>query len=283
MYNSKLAYFIFALLIMSKAVAAQTTQSPFEEMAKLNWWPGPYKAEISEFATIQLGEGYVYLGSDHTNKALELMGNLPSTAERYMVGKDRLQWFAVFNYVDSGYIRDDEKIDADALLKDMMASNKKSNKKRREKGLRTLELVGWSVPPHYNTDTKRLEWGTRLRNEDGHFTVNYTSRLLGRSGYIAATLVTNAKMLTKDVAEYKNLLTKFSYIPGEDYTEFRKGDKVAEYGLAALVAGGAAAAVVKSKGLWKIIGAAIIDGCNLGFFQKPIQKALSIEPPISDT
>ena len=37
----------------------------------------------------------------------------------------------------------------------------------------------------------------------------------------------------------------FSYKSGKTYAEFRSGDKVAEYGLAALVAGGAGAAAVK--------------------------------------
>ena len=53
--------------------------------------------------------------------------------------------------------------------------------------------------------------------------------------------------------------------------EFQPGDKVAKYGLAALVAGGAAAAVVKGKGLFKIIGIAILAGlAAVGSFFKKI-------------
>jgi uncharacterized membrane-anchored protein len=43
-------------------------------------------------------------------------------------------------------------------------------------------------------------------------------------------------------------------VSGERYTEFKQGDHVAEFGLAALVLGGAAAVATK-KGLWGAIAA----------------------------
>ncbi len=100
-------------------------------------------------------------------------------------------------------------------------------------------------------------------------TVNYTSRLLGRTGYFSSTLVTNEAKLKTHVEEYNKVLSKFEFNAGEKYSEFKEGDKVAEYGLAALVAGGAAAAVVKSKGLWKAIGLGILAGlAAVGAFLK---------------
>jgi uncharacterized membrane-anchored protein len=48
------------------------------------------------------------------------------------------------------------------------------------------------------------------------------------------------------------LLQNYSFNEGEKYSEFRSGDKIAEYGLSALIVGGAAAAAVKTgafKGL----------------------------------
>ena len=55
---------------------------------------------------------------------------------------------------------------------------------------------------------------------------------------------------------FKAALKSFEYIGGEKYSEWREGDKVAAYGLGALVLGGAAAAV-SSKGGFKVIGLAI--------------------------
>ena len=105
--------------------------------------------------------------------------------------------------------------------------------------------------------TRRLEWGTRLINDDGNVTVNYTIRLLGRSGVVRALLVSDPQNLNVDIAQFRSALQGFDFVAGERYAEFRQGDRVAEYGLAALVLGGAAAAAASSgalKGLWKLIG-----------------------------
>jgi uncharacterized membrane-anchored protein len=50
-------------------------------------------------------------------------------------------------------------------------------------------------------------------------------------------------------------------VQGERYAEFKPGDRAAEYGLAGLIVGGAAAAAAKSgalKGFIKVIGVAAI-------------------------
>jgi uncharacterized membrane-anchored protein len=46
--------------------------------------------------------------------------------------------------------------------------------------------------------------------------------------------------------QYQALLTDYSYKQGERYAEYRSGDKLAKYGLAALITGGAAAVAVKT-------------------------------------
>jgi uncharacterized membrane-anchored protein len=58
------------------------------------------------------------------------------------------------------------------------------------------------------------------------------------------------------VPNFESLLSGFSFLPGGSYAEFRSGDKIAKYGLATLVAGGATALAVKTgllAKLWKLI------------------------------
>ncbi len=55
----------------------------------------------------------------------------------------------------------------------------------------------------------------------------------------------------------KMCLQILTLIRGETYAEFKPGDKVAEYGLAALILGGAAAVATK-KGFWAIIAGAAV-------------------------
>ena len=64
----------------------------------------------------------------------------------------------------------------------MQDGDKAGNEERKKLGLEALYTDGWQVPPHYDTSTKRLEWGLRLRDEAGEKNVNYTSRILGRGG-----------------------------------------------------------------------------------------------------
>jgi len=119
-------------------------------------------------------------------------------------------------------------------------------------GMRPLYTDGWQVTPHYDIDTKRLEWGVRLRTDADEKLVNYTSRLLGRTGVMSAVLVSAPESLDADIRDFKTVLKNFSYNSGESYAEFTSGDKIAEYGLAALVLGGAAAVATK-KGFWAVL------------------------------
>ncbi len=145
---------LLSMLFASSVVAQTDTQ--IREFTSLNWKKGPSKVEFAGKASLQYGDKHLSLGSDQTNRALELLGNLPSTETRYIFGRTDYDWFAVVNFTASGYIKDDETIDADQLLRTLQEGNSKANEERKRLGLRTMELVGWSVPPHYNKETKRL-------------------------------------------------------------------------------------------------------------------------------
>lgn len=82
--------------------------------------------------------------------------------------------------------------------------------------------------------------------------MNYSTKLLGRSGYTTAVLVSDPQTFTSDVREFKAALRSVEYVPGEKYSEWKPGDKVAAYGLGALVVGGAAALATK-KGFWAVL------------------------------
>jgi uncharacterized membrane-anchored protein len=218
------------------------------ELRKLAWQPGPTEGRIADKATIKVPQGYVFLDEKNTSRFLELSGNPPREGH-YLFAPQSLEWWSVFAFDATGYVKDDEKIDADALLKQMKDSDGPGNEERKRLGLAEIYTVGWEVPPHYDAETRRLEWGKRLKSGSGEFIVNYSSRLLGRSGVMSAVLVGDPQTLARDAAAFKANLKEFSYVPGEKYTEFKQGDKLAQYGLAALIVGGAAAVATK-KGFW---------------------------------
>ena len=246
---------------LSPALAVPPPRSEEEvkrEMAGLAWQRGPADGRIGTVATLKIEEGRAFLDGPNTRRFLELNGNPPRDS-RYALVAMESGWFAVFYFEDAGYVKDDEKLDADALLGSMKESDGPANEERKRLGMSGIHTVGWHVPPHYDPASKRLEWGVRLRGEGGGQIVNYTIRLLGRRGVMHATLVSDPESLDRDIAEFKTTLGGYDFASGERYAEFRAGDRVAEYGLAALVLGGAAAVATKS-GFGKAIGKFVVVG-----------------------
>lgn len=255
---------LLALALGAAAVApvqAADEQAASSPMASLHWQRGPTTIALGSRSKIQLPKDTAALSEAESNKFLKMTGNLPATGLQIIASAN--DWWATFEFDDSGYVKDDETIDADALLKDLKDSDGPSNEERKKQGLPELFTDGWSVPPHYDSATKRLEWGLRLHaSDDNTPVINYTVRVLGRKGYERVVLVSSPETLDKDVAEFKTVLAGFDFNAGEKYSEFTQGDRVAEFGLAALVAGGAAAVAAKT-GFWKVLVGFLAAGWKL--------------------
>jgi len=68
--------------------------------------------------------------------------------------------------------------------------------------------------------------------------------------------------------EFKQLMAGYHFVSGQTYAEYKPGDKVAKYGLAALVVGGAAVGAAKLglfaslsvffKKAWKLVIVAVV-------------------------
>jgi uncharacterized membrane-anchored protein len=243
-----------AVLGLSTMAFAQNAEQEkaLQQLRALQWQRGPAAGHVGTLATVAIPNQYVFLNEPETSKFLQLMGNPPKSGY-YAFAPESLTWFAVFHFNDTGYVKDDEKIDPNALLESLKASDGPANEERRKLGMSQLVTEGWLVPPHYDVATKRLEWGVRLRGDSGEQTINYTTRLLGRTGVMAATLVSSPERIGADMEVFRKDLARFAFVPGQTYAEYRSGDKVAEYGLGALVLGGAAAAAAKT-GLLKTLG-----------------------------
>jgi uncharacterized membrane-anchored protein len=224
------------------------------KLRALNWIEGPRTLTMSGNSTLSLPEGYVYLDAENTTKFEELNENL-SSGKEVMIAPRNLHWSAYLVFESEGYVKDNEKIDADAILKTLKEHTERSNEERRRRGFREIHVAGWSMPPAYNTSTKRLEWATLLRASDGEAS-NFFTKILGRRGYTSIVLVSDPADLSASVDALNGVLKDYRFNAGETYAEWRPGDKVAEYGLTGLIVGGAVAAAVKTgllKGAWKFI------------------------------
>lgn len=243
-------------------VFAQTQaeqQEMTRKLAELDWYKPGKSGSIAGKATFEASDKYTFLSPSDTDKFLVINGNPSTGGISNTIAPVQGDWFAILSFAPEGLVKDDETIDADALLKSLKEANLQGAAKRRELGFAPLTMLGWSIPPRYDTANKRLEWATLLQDEETKaIFANVSTKVLGRSGYTNVVLVTgSADTVERDLAEFKTSMADFKYVDGERYSDWKEGDKVAAYGLGALVLGGAAA-VATSKGGFKAIGIAIL-------------------------
>jgi uncharacterized membrane-anchored protein len=253
------------------APAVAQSQQPSQEQAAQQIMAMPWmetgEGAISSAAGIEASPKARVLVGDPASRFIQLSGNPPRDGATIVAPKD-LHWFAVYQYHDVGYVSDKDAIDADALMKSLKNGEAAQNAEREKMGLDDLTITDWAVKPHYDPTSHNMEWGLKIHSSKGDDVINYTTRHLGRGGFVASILVSSPETFQRDLAEFRADDTKLAFNQGSTYAEFRDGDKVAGYGLAALVVGGATAAAVKSgaaKGIlvalvafWKVLVAGVV-------------------------
>lgn len=284
---SKLRLIVFSASLASAAVlpafAQPTAEAPAAnpaEDAQMNHlkkvfesiaWKTEGSGTLGNIATLSVPSGYRFTEAPGTIKMMEAFGNLTSGTELGYISPLGMEWFAVFEFDECGYVKDDEKdkLDADAILKQMKESQQAANQELFKRGMSTLDVLGWQTPPFYNPQTNNLEWAIRLRSSDGSQVVNYKTKLLGRRGVMDVVLVCGEEELATVVPEYQNLLKGYGFKKEESYAAFSKGDKVAEYGLTGLILGGGLLVAAKSgllAKLWKPIALGLL--AIVAFFKR---------------
>lgn len=234
----------------------------------LHLQPGPTKIDLGHELELDLPEAYVFLGMPEAGKLLEKLGNLHNeNLLGLVVNKGEAdEWMVTLRYDEAGFIKDDEKIDAEELLTAIREGTEEANTERVERGFKALHVEGWAEPPRYEKSVHHLVWALTARDEDG-VSLNYNTRVLGRRGYVSLNLVTEPALLEKHKPDASALLAGTSFRTGARYADFDdKKDKVAEFGLIGLVLGGAGlgAAKLVKVGLLakfgKVLLAALIAG-----------------------
>lgn len=211
---------------------------------------GPATVPLGTTAEIKLPEGYAFIGPDSLDRFFELTQNSRSGNEVGVV-LSPTNWTMFFDYDDIGYVKDDDKdkLNADKLMSSMTDNQEAANEARKERGWDEMRLKGWATQPHYDQKTNNLKWAINLTSSQDEYKevwINGSIRLLGRGGVMNVTLVSDAAVFKQAEAEADQLLAGgFNYVSGQKYAEFKAGDKVAQYGLAALVLGGGVAAAAK--------------------------------------
>ena len=249
-------------LALSGAVFAQETE---EESAapQLTYRTGDVELP-NKMATLHLGSRFRYLDPSETEKLLVGWGNPPGSETLGAVVPAGVEpfseegWAVIVTYDDEGHIDDADaaKIDYDDMLRDMKAGTEEENAARKDAGYEAVHLVGWAEKPRYDSTTKKLYWAQELDFEGSEqHTLNYKVRVLGREGVLSMNAVATMSQLSQIRADMGPLIEVAEFNAGQRYADFNpKTDRLAEYGLGALIAG----TVAGKLGLFAKLGAFLL-------------------------
>ena len=215
--------------------------------------------------SLQLGNAYYYLPADEAKRVLsEAWGNPPDQVSNVLgmvfpAGKsfrDQI-WGAVIQYEETGHVSDKDATsqDYESVLADMKSSEEEANKQAREQGYAGSHIVGWAQKPTYDPATRTLIWARDIQFDGSQGeTLNYDVRTLGRTGVLSLNMVDSMDNLKNVQLAAKGLGSTVRFDSGSSYGDFNPStDKMADYGLAGLVAAGAGLLVAKKAGLLAVI------------------------------
>ena len=260
----------FALLALPFSAMAEGESMTAEEFeASLHYKNGAITLP-GGIAKLNVPETFRYLNPEDSRRVLEdAWGNPPGLETLGMLFPadvsplSEKSWGIIISYDEDGHISDEDagSIDYDELLANMKDDIEASNEVRKENGYETLDLIGWAQPPHYDQATRKFYWAKELRfGTAEQNTLNYNIRILGREGVLELNAVAGMSQLDTIQHTIPDVLAFTNFTNGNRYEDFDSStDKVAAYGLAALVAGAAA----KKLGLLAIIAAFLVKGWKL--------------------
>ncbi len=226
--------------------------------------PGPAKVELGHDLALDVPEEHVFLEKPVAAKLLEQNGSFyHDNLLGIVVSKDeQAPWFVVIRYEDEGYIKDDEELDGKEILSAIKEGQEAANEERVKRGFKALRIGDWTEAPHYDRTQHHLVWALNASTDDGA-SVNYNTRVLGRRGFVSLNLVADPESIEASKPHVVKLLKSTTFKEGARYADFQEGtDKVAEYGLAGIVLGGAGlgAAKLAKVGLLAKLGKVLLAG-----------------------
>jgi len=282
-------------LLPAFAADSETKQTSEQFEASLNYQQG--KIDLpGGIATLNLPPSFRYLNPTDSERLLTKgWGNPPGNTTLGMIVPadvgvlSEAGWGVVVTYDADGHVKDDDAKDINygELLTTMKESNADGNAERKKLGYGEMTLVGWAETPSYDARAHKLYWAQEFKTGAGVNSLNYNIRVLGRQGVLVLNAVAGMNQIATIREEMKKVTAFSEFTAGNRYTDYNSAtDKTAEYGIAALVAGGAAAKLglfgklfallLAFKKLIFMAGAALVYGL-FKFFSGRAEKKVNLD------
>jgi uncharacterized membrane-anchored protein len=237
---------------------------------------GPADVPLVDQAVLHLAANFVFIPAKEAQMIMKAMGNRTGDEILGVIFPPDAavsNAFVVVQYIKSGHIKDDDAKDwsAEEMLAIINKLTEQANSERKSRGIPEMEVVGWVERPRYDATAHQLKWSISSKDKDapasGGERINYNTFALGRDGFVSMNLVTDLKSVEKQKPLVAELLAGLEFNSGKTYGDFDSGtDKVAEYGLAALIGGIAA----------KKLGLLALAGVFFAKFAKVIAVAVAL-------
>lgn len=256
-YAAAVLSVVSPMVLSAEPEAAQLVTESSEEAKYLQWAQALWNSFDRKTGTVELLDGvavlqvpetFYYLAPQDAQKVLvEIWGNPPGSPPLGMLFPaeatpfDNDSWGVIIEFSEEGYVSDADaaEINYDDLLKSMQKDTADESKYRVEQGYEDIELVGWAESPRYDHVAKKLHWAKEIRfGDSADHTLNYNVRVLGRKGVLSLNFIADMQQLPAIDSNLSTVMGMVDFAEGHRYRDFDPTiDKVAAYGIGALIAG----------------------------------------------
>ena len=153
-------------------VAADRSGAQGSPLASLDWQVGPTKGDLGGIASIDVPDGYRFVGPADARKFMELTAEHPPDGRRAgrAVAHWRVRAGSSCSTFSSGWATSMTRTRTNWMLTALLQldsgeGTEEGNKTRRERGWSTMQILGWQQAPFYDTVTNNLTWSINAQFE----------------------------------------------------------------------------------------------------------------------
>jgi len=200
---------------------------------QLNWISGPQKLSLGTLADFNIPQGYRLTDAAGARFILENNGIAVPKDIIGLLTDDKST--AIIEYSPKGYVKsaDIAQINPATVLKDVQERIQVQNDSKQV--MSSIKSLNWQSVPAYDSPTHSFAWSLQVQTASSR-ELNETVVLLGRHGILQITSILSYPL--GNSPPLKQLVeSNIAFKDGERYTDYQSGDKVAEIGLADIIAG----------------------------------------------
>lgn len=218
-----------------------------DELGKMHWSKaGDYTLPASK-SKLAIPADFVGVFGPEAQRVMELTNGTPHPqTEAVLIDKE--DDMIVFDWQPEGYVSSDDWGDmgAAAMLRSITENTAADNAERAKQHFPDLTVTGWLKEPTLDHGSNTAFWTIELQ-ESSRPLVNSIALRLARQGYERIVWVADKERYANSTI-LQTMLTANNFPIGLRYVDHATGDKMAGYGVAALVATVAGAKIAKAAG-----------------------------------